>query len=180
MPSWLETGEIVQLTFPLASVVPEQLCAPSVNVTVWPDGLGGTEPSSRSVALTVSDEAFARMTVGPVYVRVVSSRVPPPPGVASPLLWGTESHLRDLFGEAIESLTCTERTFVFRFRSAEDFVTFFRTYYGPTLKAFEAVAPEGAEGLAADLADLASQFAGVSEGPVAIPAAWLETVAIRR
>ena len=113
-------------------------------------------------------------------LKVVSSRVPPPPGVASPPLWGTESHLRDLFGEAIESLTCTERTFVFRFRSAEDFVTFFRTYYGPTLKAFEAVAPEGAEGLAADLADLASQFAGVSEGPVAIPAAWLETVAIRR
>jgi hypothetical protein len=74
-PSWLETGEIVQLTFPLESVVPEQLCAPSVNVTVWPDGFGGTAPSSSRVALAVSDDAFARITVGPVYVSVVSSRV---------------------------------------------------------------------------------------------------------
>jgi hypothetical protein len=113
-------------------------------------------------------------------LKVVSSRVPPPPGVASPLLWGTESHLRDLFGGAVESLTCTERTFIWRFRSAEDFVTFMRTYYGPTLKAFEAVGPDGEDGLSADLADLARQFAGVGEGPVAIPATWLETVAIRR
>jgi SAM-dependent methyltransferase len=113
-------------------------------------------------------------------LKVVSSRVPPPPGVASPLLWGTESHLRDLFGDAVESLTCTERTFIWRFRSAEDFVTFMRTYYGPTLKAFEAVGPDGEDSLSADLADLARQFAGVGEGPVAIPATWLEIVAIRR
>ena len=33
----------------------------------------------------------------------------------------------------------TERTFTFRFRSAEEFVDFFRTWYGPTLKAFAAL-----------------------------------------
>ena len=36
------------------------------------------------------------------------------------------------------SLEVAERTFTFRFRSAEEFVAFFRTWYGPTLKAFEA------------------------------------------
>jgi SAM-dependent methyltransferase len=112
-------------------------------------------------------------------LKVVAARVPPPAGVASPLLWGTESHLQELFGEAVDTLTSTERTFAWRFRSAENLVDFFRTYYGPTLKAFEAVGPDGADGLAADLADLARQFAGVTDGPVAIPSTWLQTVAIR-
>jgi SAM-dependent methyltransferase len=113
-------------------------------------------------------------------LKVVAAKVPPPPGVASPLLWGTEAHLRELFGDSVESVTCTSRTFHFRHRSAEEFVTFFRTYYGPTLKAFEAVGADGEDELAADLADLARRFAGVEDGPVAIPATWLETVAVRR
>ena len=52
------------------------------------------------------------------------------------MLWGTEAHLRELFGERISSLTVQERTFTWRFRSAEKLVEFFRTWYGPTLKAF--------------------------------------------
>ena len=55
------------------------------------------------------------------------------------MLWGTEAHLRELFGDGIASLEVTERTFTFRFRSAEEFVDFFRRWYGPTLKAFAAV-----------------------------------------
>src|SRR5436305_15318961 len=47
---------------------------------------------------------------------VVATHVPPAPGVASPLQWGKEDYLRELFGETIDTLTCTERTFTFRFR----------------------------------------------------------------
>jgi hypothetical protein len=74
-PRDAETLGIVQLTAPVASVRPLQLWVPSVNVTVCPGGFGGAEPaspsssfepSSTSVAATVSDDAFARMTVGPV------------------------------------------------------------------------------------------------------------------
>ena len=36
--------------------------------------------------------------------RTVAGHVPPPAGVPSPMLWGTEAHLRELFGDAIESL----------------------------------------------------------------------------
>ena len=43
---------------------------------------------------------------------------------------GAESHLRDLFGDGIASLDAVERTFTFRFRSAAEFVSFFRTWYG--------------------------------------------------
>ena len=76
-------------------------------------------------------------------LKVVATHVPPPPGVASPLLWGTEGYLRDLFDGTIDTISTTERTFTFRFRSAEAFVDYFREYYGPTLKAFEAVGHAG-------------------------------------
>ena len=71
--------------------------------------------------------------------RTVAAHLPPPAGVPSPMLWGTEEHLADLFGDGISSLDVEERVFTFRFRSAEEFVEFFRTWYGPTLKAFAAL-----------------------------------------
>jgi ubiquinone/menaquinone biosynthesis C-methylase UbiE len=113
-------------------------------------------------------------------LKTVSAHVPPPAGVPSPLLWGSEPYLRELFGDQLDSLTSTERTFTYRFRSAEAFVDYFRTYYGPTLKAFEAVGDTGADALHADLVDLVRQHAGTETGPVAIPATYLETVAVRR
>ena len=112
-------------------------------------------------------------------LKVVSGHVPPVAGVASPLLWGTEGHLRDLFGNRIETLATVERTFRFRFRSADEFVDFFRVFYGPTLKAFEAVGPDGADALQADLVELVHSYAGKDGGPVAIPATWLQAVAVR-
>ena len=112
-------------------------------------------------------------------LKVVSSYVPPAPGVASPLLWGTKAHVGSMFGDTIEGLSCRERTFTFRFRTAEAFVEYFREHYGPTLKAFEALAEDGADELFADLVALVRKHAGTSDGPVAIPATWLETVATR-
>jgi SAM-dependent methyltransferase len=112
-------------------------------------------------------------------LKVVTAHVPPPAGVASPLLWGSEAHLRELFGDAVSELRTTERTFTFRFRSAEDFVDYFRTYYGPTLKAFEAVDTVGRRALFADLVELVGRYAGTTDGPVAIPSTWLESVAVR-
>jgi SAM-dependent methyltransferase len=112
-------------------------------------------------------------------LKVVAAHVPPVAGGGSPLLWGHEPYLRELFGAEIDSLICTERTFVFRFRSAESFVDYFRTHYGPTLKAFEAVGDTGAPALFADLVDLIRRHAGTGTGPVSIPATWLETVATR-
>lgn len=112
-------------------------------------------------------------------LKVVSTHVPPAPGVASPLLWGTKAYIGSMFGDTIDGLGCRERTFTFRFRSADGFVEYFRDYYGPTLKAFEAVGDGGVDELFSDLVALVRKHAGTSEGPVAIPATWLETVATR-
>ena len=114
--------------------------------------------------------------------RTVAAHVPPPAGVQSPMLWGTESHLRGLFGDGIASLEIEERTFTFRFESAEDFVGFFRTWYGPTLKAFAALEGDAREALERDLLALArrSDRLGGGSGAIAIPATYIEAVAVTR
>jgi SAM-dependent methyltransferase len=133
-----------------------------------------TRPAGRIGLATWTPDGF----IGEM-LKVVAGHVPPPAGVSSPLLWGSKAYVSDLLGDSISALACTEQTFTFRFRSAETFVDYFRTFYGPTLKAFEAVGEEGRDALFADLVYLVRRHAGTATGPVAIPATWLETVAIR-
>src|SRR5207248_743651 len=109
--------------------------------------------------------------------RVITAHVPGPAGVQSPLLWGTKPHLLDIFGGAAENVRSVERICTFRFTSAEEFVAFFRRWYGPTLQAFAALNAAGQAALAADLADLAHTFDRHRDGgSVAIGATYLETV----
>ena len=113
--------------------------------------------------------------------RTVAAHVPPPAGVQSPMLWGTEAHLRTLFGDAVCSLELEERTFTFRFTSAEEFVDFFRTWYGPTLKAFAALEGDARDALERDLVALAKESDRLgSAGAIAIPATYVEAVAVTR
>ena len=111
--------------------------------------------------------------------QTVAAHVPPPAGVASPMLWGTEAHLSELFGDAIESLEVVERTFTFRYRSAEELVEFFRTWYGPTLKAFAAVeGPQARRALGDDLVALAQRYDRLEgDDAIAIPATYAEAIA---
>jgi len=112
--------------------------------------------------------------------RTTSAHVPPPAGVRSPMLWGTEPHLREIFGDAISSLEVREQTFTFRFPSAEDFVAFFRTWYGPTLKAFSALEGAARDELESDLVALARRQGRIGPDSIAIPATYTEAVAITR
>jgi SAM-dependent methyltransferase len=113
--------------------------------------------------------------------RTQGAYVPPPAGVPSPMLWGTEAHLRELFGDGIAWLEVEERTFTWRFRSAEEFVAFFRGWYGPTLKAFAAVEGEAYDGLERDLVELARRYDRLDcAGAIAIPATYTEAVARKR
>jgi ubiquinone/menaquinone biosynthesis C-methylase UbiE len=112
--------------------------------------------------------------------RTVATHVPPPAGLQSPMLWGTEGHLRQLFGDGIASLEMEERTFMFRARSAEEFVDFFRSWYGPTLKAFAALEGDARDALEEDLVALARRHDRLGHGATAIPATYTEAVAITR
>jgi ubiquinone/menaquinone biosynthesis C-methylase UbiE len=110
--------------------------------------------------------------------RTIATHVPPIPGVRSPLLWGTPEHLSGLFARAA-SIAHATRHFAFRYRSAEHFVDVFRTFYGPTLKAFAALDANGQAALEADmLALLRASDRGGAAGLV-VPAEYIETVIVR-
>jgi len=88
--------------------------------------------------------------IGQMFMTV-AKHAPPPPGVNPPLLWGTEERLRQLFGDGVSELRVERRKSRQAFRSADHWLDFFRTYFGPTKVAFERVGPEGEEALTADL-----------------------------
>lgn len=113
--------------------------------------------------------------------RTMSKHVPPPPGVKPPGLWGTEQRLRELLGDGTASLAARRRTFTFRYLSPADFVDFFATNYGPTVTALRTLEDAGQQALRDDLANLVVEHNRYeTPAPVAIPADYLEVVAIRR
>jgi ubiquinone/menaquinone biosynthesis C-methylase UbiE len=113
--------------------------------------------------------------------RCFSRYMPPAPGLQPPVQWGDERYLDSLFGRVAASMTNQRRTAVFRFRSAEENVDFFGTYYGPTLRAFESLDPPRRESLKCDLLALARRYdRNGGTGPIAITADYLETVIVRK
>ena len=116
--------------------------------------------------------------IGQVF-RTIGKYVPPPAGVKSPALWGSEQRLRELFGAGISELRINRRFFVFRYRSAQHWLQVFRTYYGPVLKAFAALDDEGQAGLARDLTELLQRFNQGGTDTLAVPSEYLEVVATR-
>jgi SAM-dependent methyltransferase len=110
--------------------------------------------------------------------KIVGKHVPPPTGVPSPLAWGTDARLDELFGGDAQ-VDVTRRHFVFRYRSAEAFFDTFKTYYGPVLRAWDALDDAGRESLRAELVALAHEHNRATNGTLAVPAEYAEVVARR-
>jgi hypothetical protein len=56
----------------------------------------------------------------------------------------------------------------------------FRTWYGPTLKAFGALSPESQTLLAADMLELIARFNRSGDGTAVIPSEYVEVVIDKR
>lgn len=81
-------------------------------------------------------------------LRISSAYTPAPPeGFVSPMMWGVESQVTERFAQAgipAENISFLRDTYTFNFNgSASEFVTLFKTYYGPTMNAFEAAEKNG-------------------------------------
>jgi SAM-dependent methyltransferase len=112
--------------------------------------------------------------------RTIAAYVPPPAGVVSPMRWGTEDHLSEIFGDTVAWTAHTRRIHSFRFASAEAFADFFIDNYGPTHKAVEALGDRGPE-LRSAIVELAAgaDRLGPGAGAVAIDGEYLESVGER-
>jgi ubiquinone/menaquinone biosynthesis C-methylase UbiE len=116
--------------------------------------------------------------IGQVF-RIVGRYVPPPAGVRSPLEWGTEGRVVELFGAGVKSLATTRRAFVFRYRSAEHWLDTFRSYYGPMVRAFAVLDEVTQASFEQELLQLARSSDTSTSGALRIPSEYLEVVAVR-
>jgi SAM-dependent methyltransferase len=123
-------------------------------------------------------------TVVAQILRISASYAPPPPeGFISPMTWGVEDEVIERFGAAgvpKEGISFENDTYTFHYPgSPSELVSVFRSYYGPTMNAFEAAAADGREaGLEAELDALFSEQ-NTSDEATSIPATFLR-VTIKR
>ncbi|MBC8069898.1 MAG: methyltransferase domain-containing protein, partial [Deltaproteobacteria bacterium] len=110
---------------------------------------------------------------------VVGRHVPPPKGVMPPSLWGKREHLAELFGSAAASIEAERKDFAFRYESAAHFIHIFRSFYGPTLKAFAALDEGGRGALQADMEALIAKYDRGGGRALVVPAEYLEVVITR-
>src|SRR5215208_1011517 len=76
--------------------------------------------------------------------KIVGRYMPAPPEYASPPpLWGSEEHVRELFADTPLEFEFARGFNPWHFDSAEHYVVFMETHYGPTLKARERLTAEG-------------------------------------
>ena len=111
--------------------------------------------------------------------RVIGAHVPPPAGLRSPLRWGDEAGLVELFGAQAAAIHCTRKLFNFRYRSAAHWIDIFRRYYGPTHKAFAALDEAGQARLHADLEQLLEARNVGGADSLVVPGEYLEVVITR-
>ena len=117
-------------------------------------------------------------------LRISSSYSPPPPdGFVSPMTWGVEDDVIERFtaaGVPEERISFEMDTYTFNYPGPpSELVAEFRSYYGPTMNAFEAAAANGREAeLQAELQALFDKQ-NTSDEATSIPATFLRVTVVR-
>lgn len=114
--------------------------------------------------------------------KTTGAYVPPSSLMPSPMLWGDEATVRDRLNSQVTDVRFTRQTvmFTFPFVPAE-VVEFWRTYYGPTNRAFEALQADAEKqsALRRDLETLWAEHNRAMDGTTRVIAEYLEVTAIR-
>jgi ubiquinone/menaquinone biosynthesis C-methylase UbiE len=109
---------------------------------------------------------------------------PPPEGFVSPVTWGVEANVRERFAAAgvpDENVTCERASYIFRHNGPpKHFMQLFKTYYGPTMGAFDAAAADGrADELERELVDLFERHNEGGADGTEIPATFLKVTVLK-
>jgi SAM-dependent methyltransferase len=112
--------------------------------------------------------------------RVIGAYLPPPAGLKSPALWGTEPHIVELFGPQALDIRCVRKDFNFRYASSAHWIQVFRDFYGPTLKAFAALDAATRSLLERDIVTLLERHNVAGKAALVVPSEYLEVVIVKR
>lgn len=99
--------------------------------------------------------------VGQMFATMKPYAPPPPPGAQPPPLWGSEAHVRTLFGDRVTDLTVRKQTVrIDLFTTPAEFRDYFKSHYGPTIAVYNFLGDDRVQAAALDAAldDLARRF----------------------
>lgn len=114
-----------------------------------------------------------------LFMTVVKHTGGPPPGVNPPVLWGDEDHVRGLFGDGVSDLRAERLKSRQPFFSADHYIDFFRTYFGPIKTAYEKVGPEGEQALTEDLRAMLAEANTAGDRALVLEPEYLQVIAAR-
>jgi len=108
----------------------------------------------------------------------------PPPGALSPILWGSEEHVRELFDDRQASLEMTRKEYVERSPGGPgEYVEFFKTTFGPVIAIYASLAdqPDRSASLDREFLEFATRSnRDTPEGPAEYHYEYLLAVARKR
>jgi ubiquinone/menaquinone biosynthesis C-methylase UbiE len=110
-------------------------------------------------------------------LKLVGKYAPPPSGIKPATLWGTAARLEELFQG--HHISITEQAFTFRYQSPEHWLHVFRSFYGPTNRAFAALDADHSAALEADILDLLEKSNWGGCDSLVVPGNYLEVVITR-
>ncbi|HEX4463381.1 MAG TPA: methyltransferase domain-containing protein [Solirubrobacterales bacterium] len=110
---------------------------------------------------------------------IVAKHAPPPPGFTPPVLWGTEEHVGELFGDGVTELRFERKASRQPFRSIDHYLEIFRNYFGPIKLAFDRVGPDGEAALEADLREQLEQCNTAGDHAFVLEPEYLQVIAKR-
>jgi hypothetical protein len=108
---------------------------------------------------------------------------PPPPGALPPVLWGSERHVRELFGDRVESLEMTRGEYMERAGSPREYYELFKETFGPVVAIYASLAdqPERAAALDRAFLDFVTRTnRGPRGSPAQYPYEYLLVIARKR
>jgi len=112
--------------------------------------------------------------------RISGKYVPPPPNMPSPIKWGDEETVRERLRDGVADVQLTRRMCPFRYPfPPAEVVESFRTYYGPTQRAFDALDPDRQAALRSELERLWAEHNQATDDTTYVEGEYLEVIATR-
>jgi ubiquinone/menaquinone biosynthesis C-methylase UbiE len=114
------------------------------------------------------------------FFRLLAAYLPPaPPGALPPLLWGTDDHVRRLFGDGVQSLAMARHEYVEAASSAREYFDLFKSAFGPLVAIYAGLDERAARHLDEALLEFIARWNRGRRGEVRIPYEYLLVVACR-